>query len=155
MIYGDKLKEIRENLELKQTDLSKILQATKEVYGNYEREFQIMPLKHLNTICNYFNISLDYAFKFTDILNYENSTDNIDVQLVGERLKEFRKENRITIAKLAEILNLGNGTIAGYEKGRYLISTAALYDICKKYNISADYLLGKVDNPKYLNNKYI
>ena len=37
-----------------------------------------------------------------------------------------------------------------YEKGKTLILTSFLYTICKKYNISADYLLGKIDEPKYL-----
>ncbi len=47
-------------------------------------------------------------------------------------------------------LNIENGTIANYELGINLIATPFLYSICKKYNISADYLLGKIDKPKYL-----
>ena len=41
--------------------------------------------------------------------------------------------------------------LAKYEKGKYIIATTYLYQICKRYNISADYLLGKIDSPKYLN----
>ena len=46
-----------------------------------------------------------------------------------------------------------NKIIEEYKKNNceFLIATPFLYTICKKYNISADYLLGKIDNPKYLN----
>ena len=67
----------------------------------------------------------------------------------GTRLKEFRKENKITQDKLASILNTNQSVIANYERGRTIIATPFLYTICKKYNISADYLLGKINTPKY------
>ena len=68
----------------------------------------------------------------------------------SERLKIVRKENNLTQIELAKILNVDNSMLAKYESGKYLISTPYLYTICKKYNVSADYLLGKTDEPKYL-----
>ena len=106
------------------------------------------PIKHLNTLCNYFDVSLDYIFSFTNIKQYPNNK-NIDLILLAKRIKETRKENKLTQIKLANILNVANGTVANYETARYLIATPFLYTICKKYNISADYLLGKIDTPKY------
>ena len=84
-----------------------------------------------------------------------NTNLNIDIHKIGQNLKEFCKENKLTQEKLTEFLNIGKGTIADYERGRYLIATPFLYQICKKYNISADYLLGKIDNPKYYYGKYL
>ena len=66
------------------------------------------------------------------------------------RLKEFRKENGITQEKLADLLNVVKGTIGNYETARSIIATPFIYTISKKYNISADYLLGKTEEPKYL-----
>ena len=40
--------------------------------------------------------------------------------------------------------------ISGYETGKHLISTKQLYQICQKYKIFADYLLGKIDYPRNL-----
>ncbi|MCM1053753.1 MAG: helix-turn-helix domain-containing protein [Ruminococcus sp.] len=150
MIYSDKLREVREEKNLKQEEISNILSIDKSVYGKYEREYILIPIKHLNNICNYFNISLDYIFSFSEDKNYSNSMDNIDLSKSALRLKEFRKDNKLTQVKLAELLNVANGTVAEYERGNFIISTPFLYTICKKYNISADYLLGKIDNPKYL-----
>ncbi|MCI9281068.1 MAG: helix-turn-helix transcriptional regulator [Bacilli bacterium] len=52
--------------------------------------------------------------------------------------------------KLANEINTNKSVICSYEKGKRIIPTPFLYEICKKYNISADYLLGKIDSPKFL-----
>ena len=103
-----------------------------------------MPIRHLNTLSNYFNVSVDYLFSFSLEKNYGNIRSSIDLNIVALRLKEFRKES------LAQLLNVVKGTVGNYESGRALIATPFLYEICKKYKISADYLLGKIDEPKYL-----
>ena len=151
MIYGNRLKELREEKELKQYELAKILGFHENGYGQFERETTLLPIKHLNTLSNRFKVSLDYLFNFTNIKQYKNSKEQINPELSGKRLKEFRKENNLTQEKLAKLLNTTHTNLVGYEKGSYIIATPYLYTICKKYNISADYLLGKIDEPKYLN----
>lgn len=149
-MYTNRLKEIR-TLELtSQKDLANIIGISQNTYSEYESEYKIMPLKHLNEICNYFKVSLDYIFAFTCEKQYLNSNINIDSKIAGKRLKEFRKENKLTQVKLANILNTVHPTITNYENGKNLINTPFLYTICKKYKISADYLLGKINEPKYL-----
>ncbi len=150
MLYKEKLIDLREEKNLKQIEVAKLLDIDRAVYGQYEREYQIIPIKHLITLCDYYNVSLDYIFNLTNNSQYKNSNNEINKLLAGKRLKEFRKENKLTQVKLSEILNAGQPTIANYENGTYIIATPFLYDICKKYHISADYLLGKIDNPKYL-----
>lgn len=150
MIYAFKLKELREEKDMNQLELSKILNIDNSVYAKYEKEYEIIPTKHLNTLCNYFNVSFDYIFNFTKEKNYNKIKSKINLTKAGQRLKELRKETKKTQTILAKELNCSYGTIAGYEIGRYLIATPFLYTICQKYHISADYLLGKIDEPKYL-----
>ncbi len=150
MIYSKRLIELREEKDLKIQDISLMLNLEKDTYGKYEREYVIIPIKQLNKICEIFNVSIDYIFSFTNEKNYINSIKNFNLQLSSQRLKEFRKDNKLTQNKLAEFLNTDNSTISKYEQKRNPIATPFLYEICKKYNISADYLLGKIDDPKYL-----
>ncbi len=149
-MYKDRLILERENKELKQYELAKILGIYKGTYNQYETEYTIIPIKHLITICNYFDISLDYIFGFTNIKRYSNYTKEFNKNIVGTRLKEFRKEKNITQKNLANSLNTTQSVIADYEKGRYLIATPFLYTICKKYKISADYLLGRTNTPELI-----
>ena len=106
-----------------------------------------MPIKHLIKVANYFNISLDYIFGFTKERNYNSIRLDVDNKDAGNRLKEFRKEKKLTQNDLKNILNTTQSVISDYERGRMLINTLYLYDICKKYNISADYLMGRIDEP--------
>ena len=151
MIYGEKLKQLREEKELKQYELAKILGFHENGYGQFERETTLLPVKHLNTLSNFFEVSIDFLFNFTNIKQYKNIKPQINLELSGKRLKELRKEYKLTQEKLAEFLNTTHTNIVGYEKGRYIIATPYLYMICKKYRISADYLIGKTNEPKYLN----
>ena len=152
MNYGQKVKELRERNGITQKELAKYLEIDAKLYSHYETEDRIIPCKHLYAISLYFNVSLDYLFGFTNIKNYEtNKKLDINKGEVGIKLKELRKELKLTQTKLADILNTTQSVIAEYEKGKNLIATPFLYTICKKYNISADYLLGKIDSPKYLN----
>ena len=145
MIYNKRLIELREKNELKQYDIANILNIYKGLYNQYETEYAIIPIKHLNTLCNYFNVSFDYLFGLTNKLNYKENVNEIDCLKSGNRIKEFRKENKITQERLASELNMARSALANYERGRTVIATPFLYTICKKYQISADYLLGKID----------
>ena len=76
--------------------------------------------------------------------------ENIINEESARRIVQFRKDNKITQSELAKVLNTSQSTLSAYEHGETLILTSFLYTICKNYNVSADYLLGKVDEPKYL-----
>ena len=149
-MYTKKLKFIRDEKEINQSIVADVIGITRGRYADYEVEYEIMPIKHINTLCNYFDISIDYLFEFTTIPKYKNSNSNVNSKLSGTRLKELRKEKKLTQDKLSDLLKVSRSTITYYELGKNIIATPFLYDICKKYKISADYLLGKIDNPKYL-----
>ena len=144
-MYKDKLKELREELCLTQKDIAKELGIERGLYSQYETEYAIIPIKHLITLCNYFNVSLDYMLDFINIKQYKKINLNIDSYIAGKRLKEFRKNNKITQEELAKIVNTNRSVIANYERGRNYIATPFLYMLCKKYKVSADYLLGRID----------
>lgn len=77
---------------------------------------------------------------------------DIDYTLYPKRLKEIRRENKYTQAKLAKKLNTDNGVISRYESGKTLILTSFLIEYSNIFNISCDYLLGKIDEKIKLNN---
>ena len=148
-LYKERLKYIRESKKIKQEDIAKILNIKRGLYSQYETEYFVMPIKHLIKVCDYLDVSLDYLFSFSNEEKYLNILNTTE-EIAGKRFKEFRKENKLTQNVLSIDLNTTQAVIANYERGRNFISTPFLYTICKKYNISADYLLGRINNPKYL-----
>lgn len=149
-IYKERLQKIREERNLKLRDIDNILELNTDTYKVFESERTIIPTKHLNTLCNYFNVSFDFIFGFTQTTYYKSSNSKIDETKSAIRLKEFRKEFSLSQDELAKTISSAKTTISGYERGARIIALPFLYDICKKYKISADYLLGKTDFPKYL-----
>ena len=77
MLYGEKLKYLREEKELHQKDLAELIEVHPATYSQFEREDVIMPIKRLNTYSNFFNVSLDYLFNFTNIKQYKNIRKSI------------------------------------------------------------------------------
>lgn len=150
MNYGTIIKKLREEQNKTQQEIASILGIARQTYNHYEIQDSIIPLKHLNNLANYYNVSIDYIFELTKQRRYSNFKKEINIDLSKERLKAFRKEQKLTQVKLANILNTFHTVIVDYEHGKNLIATPFLYTICKKYNISADYLLGKTNDPKYL-----
>ena len=136
MFYSEKLKEIRENANIKQTDLAKYLKISNKTYSAYEIQYEIIPSKHLISIVDYLNVSIDYLFGFTDIIRYDNYIKGIDKKIAGERLKEWRKEHKLTQSKLAKELNRrSRHGIKEIETGNTRFYYETILEICKKHNI--------------------
>ena len=147
MFNTENIKEFRKENKLSQKEVSSILNVSRSSYAMWESNNNIFPIMRLIDFCTIFKISLNYALGLT---KKTKVTKGLNPEKAQIRLKEFRKENHLTQEKLAELLNTNKSVICNYEKGRNIIATPFLYTICKKYQISADYLLGRTDNPKYL-----
>ncbi len=139
------IKDLRENNNLLQKDMANLLGIKRSTYASYEIERDTIPIKHLNKLCNYFDISIDYALGLTKNKQYPNNKKEIDNKLFRERIRILRKENKLTQIKMANILNISRSTWTGYELGKYQIPTLYLLEIAKRYQTSIDYLLGKID----------
>lgn len=141
----EQLRNIREERNLRQVDIANILGINRSTYTSYEIERDTIPINHLNKLCNYFAVSIDFVMGLSQTKQYQNSLPNIDNKKQTERLKLLRKENNLTQMEIAKILNTSRSTWTGYEYGKYQIPTLLLYEIAKKYKYSMDYILGKVD----------
>lgn len=150
MNYGYKMKDLRDLYEVTQKEIADILHIARSTYNQYEQQYDIIPLKHLNNFCNHFDVSIDYIFEFTTTKKYTDEIEEISTKISSQRLKELRKEFNLTQAKLAKKLNVANTMISEYESGHFMISTATLYSLSKNFHISSDYLLGKTNEIKYL-----
>lgn len=65
-MYLKRLRDLREDHDLKQEDIAQILNIKQTVYSRYERGFQNLPLEHLAKLADYYKVSIDYIFERTD-----------------------------------------------------------------------------------------
>ena len=62
------------------------------------------------------------------------------------RLRELRRQRRISQVRLAMELNVSQNTISRYETGEREAGYAMLIRIADYFDVSVDYLLGRTDN---------
>ncbi len=91
MDYGRILKQLREDNGLTQSDIASILGISRGLYSQYEIADKIIPIQHLNTLSNYFLVSIDYLLGFSNSKDNANKKVLLDNSKIGIRLKEFRK----------------------------------------------------------------
>lgn len=58
--FIDKIRGIREDNDLTQTDIATVLGTSQTMYARYERGANEMPIRHLVALCKYYNVSADY-----------------------------------------------------------------------------------------------
>ena len=65
-MYSKRIRDLREDKDLKQKDLATILKTTQSYYAQYENGHRPLPIEHLITICRYYNVSADYILGLID-----------------------------------------------------------------------------------------
>ena len=138
-----RLRETRENLDLKQIDLTDLFGITYSTISGWETGKDTIPLKQLIKYANKYNYSLDYLLGLTD-KNIEYKDLKINLNTLATNLKKKRKQDGKTQQQIADIINTSQSSYAHYENARYLMPLNFLYNLSKIYNdLSVDEMLGR------------
>lgn len=55
-----RIKDLREDNDLFQKDVAKLLGISQQYYSEYENGKRTIPISHLITLAKYYNVSIDY-----------------------------------------------------------------------------------------------
>ena len=64
--YIDRMRELREDHDLTQYDIAKLLKTTQQTYSRYEQGINELPIRHLITLCQFNRVTSDYFLCFSD-----------------------------------------------------------------------------------------
>lgn len=140
------LKKLRNENNLTQKDIAKILNVERSTYAGWETEKSIIPVTKLLELSNYFKINIDYILGISKKKKYEFISKNIESKVIGENLKRLRIENNFKQKDIINNLNISKSTYSLYENGKIIPSTNNIYQIIKMYNCSFNELLKKKEN---------
>lgn len=140
---NNRLCDLREEKDISQTELAKIIDVERSLISKWESGKEMIPLEHLNKICNFYEVSMDYALGLSYNKYHKPHPNKLDKKRIGNNIKQLRIDNEITNRNLAAILNTTSSTISAYETGKNMILTAFAIELCKKYNLSLDDLVGR------------
>lgn len=62
------IRQIRSERRLSQEDIAEVLNTTQQQYSKYENGTNEIPVRHVITLCKFYNISADWLLGLTDKL---------------------------------------------------------------------------------------
>ena len=66
MNYIQRMRNLREDHDKTQQNIADILGTSQTMYARYERGANELPIHHLITLCDYYNVSADYFLGLSD-----------------------------------------------------------------------------------------
>lgn len=143
MINVQKLKDIREDKDLTQTDIANILSVPRSTYSMWEIGICIIPLDKLCFLADYYNVSIDYALGLTNNSNSKHIIKGFQIDNLAQNLKKYREKANLTQENIASILKVTQSCVLKYEKVMVCIPIENLYKLCKEYNVTLSKMCGK------------
>ena len=67
MYFYQRIKDLREDNDKKQSEIASLLNTTVQQYNRYERGERELPMHHFITLARLYKVSLDYIAGLTDI----------------------------------------------------------------------------------------
>lgn len=148
-VLFQRLKDAREDLDLTQQEMAKLLRISQSNYSRWENGKELIPLQKLNDFCNITTHSMDYI---TGLISFEKATFKkkyvLDSKVIGRNLRKIRLEHHLFQHQLAKLLNTTQSTISAYENGETLILTAFAYQVTKYFHLSLDEFCGRTESLK-------
>lgn len=66
MNYQKRLRDLREDRDMTQEDIARILGTSQTMYARYERGASELPIRHLLTLADFYKVSTDYILCRSD-----------------------------------------------------------------------------------------
>ncbi|MBE6963298.1 MAG: helix-turn-helix transcriptional regulator [Ruminococcaceae bacterium] len=67
MLVTLRIRDLREDADLKQRQLAELLHCDQSLYSKYEREDRPLPLEYAEKLADFYNVSVDYLLGRTAI----------------------------------------------------------------------------------------
>lgn len=84
---GDRLRDLREARDLKQTEASALLGINNKVLSSYERNISVPTIDNLKLLCEFYNVSADYLLQIDIPETKTSSSDSSDVVVLTSEQK--------------------------------------------------------------------
>lgn len=140
-IMFNRIKELREYEDYSMSQVADKLNVSKSTYSMWEYGRDIIPLRRLINLANLYHVKIDYLMNLTDDRTNTKLYEDVDIQVVANNLHTLRDSLNLTQDKISQMIHISRSTWESYEQGRVLITTFPLYELCKKYNQSAEHIL--------------
>lgn len=147
-IVEKRLTFIRKLKGFSQKELASILNVSRSVINDWENGYADISLKQLVKLTYFYQIPIDYFLGLITTFDkvIYNFIPELNLETLGKNIKKIRIMENMSQEKFASQINSSHANISNYEKGKFMISTANLKDICNTFGYSADWCVGNTKN---------
>ena len=142
MINFDRIREIRKDKDLTQSDIANYLHMKLYTYSKYEVNVNIPSLETIYNISKLFYLNVDYVIGLTD-KKVKRNYPKYNETLVAHNLKALRESKNLTRQQLAIKLGVTQSSIHRYENNLSNPSLQVVYKYTKIFKVSMEDLCTK------------
>ena len=145
--FMSNLRKIRTESKVSQIQLAEDIGFSNDIISLWETGLRLPSADAIIILSRYFQVSTDYLLKVTD----NNSTlhriqdFDVDMTIFNNRLKELRKNKKLSQEQLAKRAGLTKTSINHWENGKCLPNANAIVALARYFGVTTDYLLGESD----------
>ena len=137
MIDTTRIKDIREDKDITQEQMAKILDVNRSTYSMWEIGLSFMSVEQVCKFASYFDYSINYVLGLSN--NRKNNINSIfDYKILGENIKKLRIKCNYSQIELAKKMKVTQACVVRWEKGITKISLPNLYELSKIFKVSLD-----------------
>ncbi len=137
--FGEYIKERRNELNLSQQDLAKVLSCSYQAISKYENNNVNIDISMIYKLCKVLNVDLLSFFKKENSKNNELCDHLVfDNEKFSTRLTFLREKRMITQKELAKNINISSSRLSKIEKGVANIKVEEFLNLASFFNISIE-----------------
>lgn len=156
MLYR-RIRDLREDLDLKQKTLAEYLNCSQVCYSQYERGNRDMPTDVLIKLADYYGTSIDYLLGRTDVMipcpeeggnMFNNKNPDGTLNLCGKNVARLRmamqpKVSQNNLARLLQLagLDLEKNAVQRIESGQRFVTDIELKKLAEVLGVSIEELM--------------
>lgn len=104
MSFGNRLRQLRTERKLRQEDLAKILGVHRATIGKYETDERFPDREVLESLADFFDVSVDYLLNRTNIPNAYIDSTNTNKNETNKYPKSSIEDETLTIKELLDFI---------------------------------------------------
>lgn len=102
----NRIKFLREEKQIYQKDLAKLLGVSVPAINYYENEKRAMDTDTALILANYFDVSVDYLLGKSNIRNSKEQEDPLGLAKIGFNMRDYNPPTEIQKAQIEELIRI-------------------------------------------------
>ncbi len=142
-MYFNNLKKLRNNKEITQEDLAKILRVNRSTYKNWENGIVMIPIEIADELSIFYNVRLSYILGLENKKKSNDKIKKMEYDALLKNLSILKKKNHNSYEEIGTYIECAKSTCQRYFKGTIRIPIDRLILLAELYEIDLDKLCGK------------